>query len=246
MEKLIALVTGSGSGIGKAVGIRLAKDGFHVILHYNNNSLGAQDTLEQINKMGATAELIKFDITKPNEIEDSLQTLFSAKETRAPYALINNAGRNIDNLTGMMTDEEFDKVIRTNLYGPFYLLRWCVKRMIRDRRGSIVNIASLAGQTGNVGQINYSASKAGLIGMTKSLALELGSRNIRVNAVAPGLIETEMIKDIPGLEDFKTRIPLKRFGTPEEVAGAVSFLCSTDSAYITGHTINVNGGIFPS
>lgn len=246
MEKLIALVTGSGSGIGKAVGIRLAKDGFHVILNYNNNSLGAQDTLEQINKMGATAELIKFDITKPNEIENSLQTLFSAKATRVPYALINNAGCNIDNLTGMMTDEEFDKVIRTNLYGPFYLLRWCVKRMIRDRRGSIVNIASLAGQTGNVGQINYSASKAGLIGMTKSLALELGSRNIRVNAVAPGLIETEMIKDIPGLEDFKTRIPLKRFGTPEEVAGAVSFLCSTDSTYITGHTINVNGGIFPS
>ncbi|MBM3191852.1 MAG: SDR family oxidoreductase [Chlamydiae bacterium] len=246
MEKLIALVTGSGSGIGKAVGIRLAKDGFHVILHYNNNSLGAQDALEQINKMGATAELIKFDITKPNEIEDSLQTLFSDKATRAPYALINNAGRNIDNLTGMMTDGEFDKVIRTNLYGPFYLLRWCVKRMIRDRRGSIVNIASLAGQTGNVGQINYSASKAGLIGMTKSLALELGSRNIRVNAVAPGLIETEMIKDIPGLEDFKTRIPLKRLGTPEEVAGAVSFLCSTDSTYITGHTVNVNGGIFPS
>jgi len=241
MEKLIALVTGSGSGIGKAVGIRLAKDGFHVILHYNNNSLGAQDALEQINKMGATAELIKFDITKPNEIEDSLQTLFSDKATRAPYALIN-----IDNLTGMMTDGEFDKVIRTNLYGPFYLLRWCVKRMIRDRRGSIVNIASLAGQTGNVGQINYSASKAGLIGMTKSLALELGSRNIRVNAVAPGLIETEMIKDIPGLEDFKTRIPLKRLGTPEEVAGAVSFLCSTDSTYITGHTVNVNGGIFPS
>jgi 3-oxoacyl-[acyl-carrier protein] reductase len=125
-------------------------------------------------------------------------------------------------------------------------MRWCVRRMLRQRNGSIVNIASLAGQTGNPGQINYAASKAALIAMTKSLAMEVGSRGIRVNAISPGFIQTEMIEGVPQIEEMKKRIPLGRIGRAEEVAGAVSFLCSEDSSYITGHTISVNGGLFPS
>jgi len=147
-------------------------------------------------------------------------------------------------MAALMSNDSFDKVIKTNLLGPFYIIRPLIKRMLLNRSGSIVNISSLAGQTGNSGQANYAASKAGLIGLTKSLAMELGPRGVRVNCVAPGLIETEMIKSIPKLENFKSQIPLGRFGKPEEIAGVVSFLCSTDASYITGHTISVNGGFF--
>jgi 3-oxoacyl-[acyl-carrier protein] reductase len=145
-----------------------------------------------------------------------------------------------------MSDSAFDSVMKTNVYGPFTLMRFCVRKMLKLRTGCIVNIASLAGQTGNAGQINYAASKAALIAMTKTLSTEVGQRNIRVNAVAPGLIQTDMISSIPMLEEFKKRIPMGRFGTPDEVAGVVSFLCGPDSTYITGHTISVNGGLFPS
>jgi 3-oxoacyl-[acyl-carrier protein] reductase len=137
-------------------------------------------------------------------------------------------------------------VMRTNVNGPFYLMRWCVRKMLRARAGSIVNIASLAGQTGNAGQANYAASKAALIAMTKTLAMEVGVRGIRVNAVSPGLIETDMIAEIPHIEKLISRIPLGRVGKVEEVSGVVSFLCSPDATYITGQTISVNGGLFPA
>jgi 3-oxoacyl-[acyl-carrier protein] reductase len=137
-------------------------------------------------------------------------------------------------------------VMKTNVYGAFYLTRWAVKKMMRQRSGTIVNISSLSGQMGNAGQINYAASKAALIAMTKSLAMELGSRGIRVNAVAPGLIETEMLEALPQLEELKKRIPLGRLGRSDEVAGAVSFLCSADATYITGTTLSVNGGLYPA
>jgi 3-oxoacyl-[acyl-carrier protein] reductase len=240
----IALVTGASSGIGRAIAIRLAKDGYHTVIHYNRNEKGARDTLKAISETGGSGELIQFEVKDSKAIEAAL--LEFTKNSRHIDVLVNNAGIHKDGLAGLMSDEAFDDVLKTNVYGPFFLMRWCVRKMLKKRSGTIVNISSLAGQTGNAGQINYAASKAALIAMTKSLASEIGSRGIRVNAVAPGLIETEMLSDVPHLEEFKKRIPLGRFGTSEEVAGCVSFLCSKDASYITGHTLSVNGGLFPS
>ena len=147
----------------------------------------------------------------------------------------------------LMSNENFEGVIKTNLFGPFYVTKACAKKMQLKRNGCIVNIASISGQIGNAGQINYSASKAGLIAMTKTLSRELGARGIRVNGVAPGLIETEMLSNMTAqMEEFKKQIPLQRLGKASEVAGVVSFLCSEDAAYINGHTISVNGGLYPS
>lgn len=238
-------MTGSSSGIGKAVALRLAQN-YHILVHFNRNAGGAEDTIGLIRSAGGSAEVIQFDVADAKSVESTLDNYFKVSERGPMAVLVNNAGVHRDTLAGMMSDEMFDEVVKTNLYGAFYCLRWTTRKMIRQRSGCIVNIASLAGQTGNPGQINYAASKAGLIAMTKTLAMELGSRGIRVNAVSPGLIETEMINQIPHLEEFKKRIPLGRFGTSQEVAGTVAFLCSPDAAYITGHTISVNGGLFPS
>lgn len=247
LSKHLALVTGSSSGIGRAVAVRLAKDGYRVLVHYNRNEQGAAETLATIRAAGGDGALIRFDTQNKVEIEKALSEFFAQQspDTRLDV-LVNNAGIHKDTLLGLMSDEAFDEVMKTNVYGPFYLMRFCIRKMMRQRSGSIVNMSSLAGQTGNAGQVNYAASKAALIAMTKSLAMEIGARNVRVNAVAPGLIETDMIQDIPFLDELKKRIPLARLGKPEEVAGAVSFLCSPDAAYITGTTISVNGGLFPA
>ncbi len=237
--KPTALVTGSSGGIGRAISLRLAKDGYHVLLHFNKNQSSAEKTREQIIERGGSADIVGFNVKDSKDIEAQLKD-------RDIDLLVNNAGLHIDTLTGLMSDESFDEVMKTNVYGPFYLMRFCVRKMLRRRVGNVINISSLAGQTGNPGQINYAASKAALIAMTKTLAMEVGSRGIRVNAVAPGLIETEMISQVPQLEQMKQRIPLGRFGSADEVAGTVSFLASKDAGYITGHTISVNGGLFPS
>lgn len=237
--KPIALVTGASGGIGRAIALRLAKDGYHLLLHFNKNEESAQKVLLRIVEAGGTAELLGFNVKDSAQIENQLKD-------REIHLLVNNAGLHIDTLTGLMSDESFDEVMKTNVYGPFFLMRVCVRKMLRQRQGSIINISSLAGQTGNPGQINYAASKAALIAMTKTLAMEVGSRGIRVNAVAPGLIETEMIANVPQIEEMKKRIPLGRFGSADEVAGTVAFLASKDAGYITGHTISVNGGLFPS
>jgi len=234
-----ALVTGASSGIGRAIAIRLAKDGFTVLAHYNSNLAGAEKTLEEVRKYASESRLLQFDVSNPESVESSL------KEVEV-HTLVNNAGLHVDGMAVLMPNDAFEKVLKTNLFGPFYITKVCAKKMLLKRSGCIVNISSLAGQTGNAGQVNYSASKAGLIAMTKTLAMELGARGIRVNGVAPGLIETEMIHTIPNLENFKKQIPLGRFGAPEEVAGVVSFLCSADATYVNGHTISVNGGLFPS
>ncbi len=246
LAKHLALVTGSSSGIGREVAVRLAKDGYHVIVHYNSNEKGAAQTLKVIEEAGGRGELMRFDTQDKEQIEKALTDYFTAHPDLRLDVLVNNAGIHKDTLLGLMSDEQFDSVMKTNVYGPFFLMRLCVRKMMRQRAGVMVNMASLSGQTGNAGQVNYAASKGALIAMTKSLAMEVGSRNVRVNAVAPGLIETEMISEIPHLDEFKKRIPLGRLGKASEVAGVVSFLCSPDAAYITGHTISVNGGLFPS
>ena len=245
-DKKIALVTGASSGIGKATAQILARDGFHVLLHFNKNVDGAQQGLDQITEMGGTGELISFDVKNSEDSEKKLEGFFAENPDAQIAALVNCAGIHIDGMAGLMSDEDFDRVQKTNLYGPFYLMRWALKRMIRQRSGSIVNVSSLAGQTGNAGQINYAASKAGLIAMTKTLAMEIGKRGVRVNAVSPGLIETDMLNDVPGLDQMIKRVPLGRLGQSSEVGEAISFLCSEKSSYITGHTLSINGGLFPS
>lgn len=246
LAKHLALVTGGSSGIGRAIAIRLGRDGFRVLVHFNRNEKGAAETLEQIRQAGGQGDLIRFDTKNREEMEKAMTDFFQSHADLRLDVLVNNAGIHKDTLMGIMSDEAFDDVMRTNAYGPFYLMRLCARKMMRQRRGSIVNISSLAGQTGNAGQANYAASKAALIAMTKTLAMEIGARNVRVNAVAPGLIETEMIESIPFLEELKKRIPLGVLGKPEDVAGPVSFLCSEDAKYITGTTISVNGGLFPA
>lgn len=244
--KGLALVTGGSGGIGQAIASRLGNDGFFVVVHYNSNSAKAEATAESIRASGGRAETLGFDVGNSAEVEAALDGFTKAHTDLQWEVLVNNAGKHNDTLVGFMSDEAFDSVMKTNAYGPFYLMRYFVKKMMRLRRGSIVNISSLAGQTGNPGQFNYSASKAALIAMTKTLAMEVGSRGIRVNAVAPGLIETEMLENVPQLDEMKKRIPLGRLGTAKEVAGAVSFLCSVDAGYMTGATLSVNGGLFPS
>jgi 3-oxoacyl-[acyl-carrier protein] reductase len=238
--KRIALVTGASSGIGAAIAKRLANDGFHVLVHFNHNEAGAQKTLSEISTIEGSAETLQFNVNDSKAVEKALENFKDIE------VLVNNAGIHEDGLAGLMSDDAFEKVMQTNAFGAFYLMRFCTRQMMRRRQGIIVNVASLAGQTGNPGQINYAASKAALIAMTKTLAMEVGSRGIRVNAVAPGLIETEMVNSIPKLEEMVARIPMRRMGSPDEVAGAVSFLCSKDASYITGHTLSINGGLFPS
>lgn len=245
MSQQWVLVTGASGGIGKAIAKRLATDGFSVLLHYNSNKEAADKVLQDIQKEGGQGQLIHFNVSDSQQVESSLDQFFENLDGEF-FGLVNNAGIHIDTMAGLMSDDDFDKVIQTNLYGPFYILRYGLKKLMRNRKGSIVNMASLAGQVGNAGQLNYSASKAGLIAMTKTLSVELAKRNIRVNAVSPGLIETDMVSEIPSLENMVKQIPLQRMGQPEEVAGAVSFLLSKDSTYITGQTISVNGGLFPA
>ncbi len=247
VSKGLALITGSSSGIGQAVAVRLARDGFRILVHYNRNEKGATHTLDLIRAGGGEGDLIRFDTGNADETEAALTGYFQLQPPDTKLeVLVNNAGIHRDGLAGLMSNEAFDDVMKTNVYGAFYLMRFCVRKMLRQRSGAIVNMASISGQTGNAGQINYAASKAALIAMTKSLAMEVGSRGIRVNAVAPGIIETEMSTEIPFLEELKKRIPLGRVGKPDEVAGAVSFLCSQDASYISGCTLSVNGGLFPA
>ncbi len=235
----IALVTGASSGIGRAIAVRLAKDGFVVRVHYNSNQKGAEETLAQVRDLSPESSLLRFDVGNAQEVEQAVKD-------QEIHTLVNNAGFHSDNMALLMSNESFESVLRTNLFGPFYLIKSCAKKMVIRRSGCIVNVASLAGQTGNPGQANYAASKAGLIALTKTLAKELGARGIRTNGVSPGLIETSMIQEIPYLDELRRQIPLGRFGAPEEVAGVVAFLCSPDASYINGHTISVNGGLFPS
>lgn len=246
LKDQLVIITGASSGIGKSIAKRVSKDGYHALITYNSNKDGALDCKKQIEELGGECSIVQLDVKNFESVELELDQFLNNHPELSLFGLVSNAGITKDTLTGLMSNNDFRDVIETNLFGAFYLMRWASKKMLLKRRGSIVNISSLSGQVGNAGQLNYSASKAGVIAMTRSLSKEVGRRGIRVNSVAPGIIETKMIEEIPFIEEMKKNIPLKRIGKPEEVASVVSFLLSNDSSYITGQTISVNGGLFCS
>ena len=238
-----ALVTGGSRGIGRAVCIKLASMGLPVLINYQSNRQAAEETLQTITENGGTAELLPFDVTKADEVDQAIETWQNAHPEDYIGVLVNNAGIRKDMLMVFMQNEDWQSVIDTTLNGFFYTTRRLIKGMLSKRDGRIINMASLSGLKGQGGQTNYSAAKSALIGATKALAQEIGSRKITVNAVAPGFIETDMTQGF-NEADFKKMIPAGRFGKPEEVAALVGFLASDDAAYITGEVISINGGLY--
>ncbi len=239
-----ALVTGGSRGLGRAVCLKLASQGWPVIINYQSNSAAAEETKRLVEEQGGQAELLRFDVSKKEEVEAALDQWEASHEADYVAVLVNNAGIRRDNVMFMMGDEEWHSVLDTTLNGFFYITRRLLKHMMPRRRGGrIVNMASLSGLKGMAGQTNYSAAKAALIGATKALALEVAARGVTVNAVAPGFIETDMTKDLPQ-DELKQQVPVGRFGRPEEVAATVAFLVSEEAAYITGEVISVNGGLY--
>lgn len=240
MDKRI-LVTGSSKGIGKAIALKLAQDGFAITVHCRSGLADAQQTINEITELGGQADLIQFDVSDREKTKNSLDNY--VEQHGAFYGVVCNAGITADTAFPAMTDDEWDSVIHTNLDGFYNVLKPLVMPMVQARNGGrIVTMASVSGVIGNRGQVNYSASKAGIIGATKALSLELAKRKITVNCVAPGLIDTGMTDDLP-IDEIKKMIPLRRAGSAAEVAHTVSFLMSDGAAYITRQVISVNGGM---
>lgn len=239
----IALVTGASRGIGKAIAIQLAKDGFYVLINYRNNETEAKNTLENIVANGGNGELMQFDVSNKEEIKSAIEKWKTSNVGKYISVLVNNAGITRDNIMVFMEDYQWDDIIDTNLNSFFYITRPLLQDMIINKGGRIINMVSLSGLKGQSGQVNYSASKAGIIGATKALAQEIAKKNITVNAVAPGFISTDMTANLPEKE-LKKIVPMNRFGKAEEVAYLVSFLASEKAAYITGETIQINGGLY--
>ncbi len=240
----LAVVTGGSRGIGRAICQILAAEGHHLVINYRSNREAAEQTLVLVREAGGDGELLELDVADTEACHEILPALY--KEHGAPAVLVNNAGVADDGLFPMMSRQAWDRVIRTSLDGFFNVTKPTVKAMMRKRAGSIVVVSSVSGLVANKGQVNYSAAKAGLIGATRSLAAEVARLGVRVNAVAPGLISTDMTAEVAGLmtpEMIKNLIPMNRFGTPEEVARVVRFLCSDDAAYVTGQVIGINGGM---
>ena len=243
LDQKVALVTGASRGIGRSIALRLARQGFFVVVNYRGAQTRAQGVLDEIENAGGQGRIYPCDVASETDVKTMLETI--VKQYGRLDVVVNNAGVTKDNLILRMKAEDLDLVLDTNLKGTFYCMKYAAKQMLRQRSGRIINISSIVGIHGNAGQVNYSASKAGIIGMTKSLAKELGSRGITVNAVAPGFIETEMTEDLP--EEIKKKmqesIPLGHFGQSEDIAAAVSFLASEGAAYITGQVLGVDGGM---
>ena len=238
-----ALITGASRGLGKAIALRLANDGFAVIINYQSNKEAAEDTLRQVQEAGGTGDLLPFNVADPQAIETALESWSASHPDDYISVLVNNAGIRQDNLMIFMQEEQWSKVLDTTLNGFFYITRRLLKDMMTHRNGRIINMASLSGLKGLPGQTNYSAAKAALIGATKALAQEVAARKVTVNAIAPGFIATDMTKELDEAE-LKKLIPLGRFGKPEEVAALTSFLASDESSYITGQVISINGGLY--
>jgi 3-oxoacyl-[acyl-carrier protein] reductase len=243
-QPTVALVTGGSRGIGKACAVRLAQDGFTVYLTYVSRPDDAQSVCEQIEAAGGSARAFRLDVSDRQAAAEFFATEIKGQAELA--ALVNNAGVTKDGLILRMKDEDFDRIIQVNLAGAFTCLREASKLMSRQRKGRIINITSVVGLMGNAGQANYCSAKAGLIGLTKSAARELAGRNVTVNAVAPGFIESDMTKSLSEdvVKAYLENIPLKRLGSAEDVAAAVAFLASADAAYITGQVLSVNGGMY--
>ena len=239
-NRRIAFITGGSKGIGAAIALTLASDGFDIWLNYRSDHEAAARVASAVEQTGRRCLLLPFDVSNPEDVQLHLLPLLE-KET--PYALINNAGFTRDVIMAWMKESEWKDVLSVSLDGFFLVTKPVVNNMLRKREGRIITIVSTSGQSGVAGQTNYSAAKAGLIGATKALAAETARRNVLVNAVSPGFIETEMVKDLPK-EKILPIIPMGRFGKPIEVAGAVSFLCSEKASYITGQVISVNGGAY--
>jgi 3-oxoacyl-[acyl-carrier protein] reductase len=236
----IALVTGGGRGIGAAVCESLAGDGFDIWLNYRRDHEAAEGTAARVREAGGACRLVRFDVSDPVGAGAGLEPLL---EQETPFVLVNNAGLARDALMVWMSFEEWRDVLAVNLDGFFHVTKLVLRAMLGRREGRIVNVASTSGQMGLPGQVSYAAAKAGLMGATRTLAREVARRNVLVNAVAPGFIETEMTGDLP-LEAVLPMIPAGRLGRPEEVAEAVRFLCSDAASYITGQVISVNGGVY--
>ncbi|MEJ5285281.1 MAG: 3-oxoacyl-ACP reductase FabG [Brevinematales bacterium] len=240
MNKKIAFITGAVRGIGASISLQLAQDGYDIWANYRSNHEAAHELKQKIEKIGRECLLLPFDVSSAEETEKVLMPLL---EKDVPEVLVNNAGIMKESLFIWMADKDWKDVIDVSLNGYFNVTRRVLFFMLQKRRGIIVNISSTAGQSGLPGMGAYSAAKAGIIGATKSLALEVAERGIRVNAVAPGFVETDMTSNLP-VEEIIKKIPMKRMAKPEEIASVVSFLCSPAASYITGQVIPVNGGIY--
>jgi 3-oxoacyl-[acyl-carrier protein] reductase len=244
LEGKVAVVTGGSRGIGRAICIRLASMGALVYINYVSRPSAAEETQKIIHEAGGKAEIIGFDVAESSAVQAAFKKIIA--DAGSVDILVNNAGITRDGLMARMKESDWEEVMNTNLKGSFLCVKAASRMMMKKKWGRIVNISSVSGVAGNPGQVNYSAAKAGLIGLTKSMAREYASRNITVNSVAPGYIETEMTEllDEKAQEQIKSEIPLATFGRTEDVAGAVAYLVSDDGRYVTGQTLNVNGGMY--